>query len=262
VVSPDGTTAYVSNSNDNTVTVFDTATFAVRATVPVGDFPHGLRPSPDGQWVAVANLRGNTVSLINTATLTVSATLEVGVGPVQVAFAPDGATLYVTLNGEDAIAVVDLATETATGKVAVGDGPVQIYVTPDAGLVLVANQGTEETPGTTLSIIDAATSATLTEVGTVETGRGTHGVVVEPSGRYAYVTNLYGDDVAVVDLLERQVVATVATGESPNGISFSPVVSAAASPEVILPIPTHEAGIDEHAKETEEGQAEGHDEHH
>lgn len=177
------------------------------------------------------------------------------------AFAHDGATLYVTLNGEDAIAVVDLATKKVTGKVAVGDGPVQIYVTPDASLILVANQGTKEAPGTTLSIVDAAT---LTEVGTVETGQGVHGVVVEPSGRYAYVTNLYGGNLAVVDSVDCQVVATVATGASPNGVSFSPVVAAACvpSPEIALPIPAHGDDTDEHTKDAEGSEVEGHDQHH
>ena len=260
VVSPDGMTAYISNSGDSTVTVLNTATFTVNATIPVGEFPHGLRPSPDGQQVAVANLRSDTISLIDTVSLTVEATIEVGAGPVQVAFAPDGATLYVTLNGEDAIAVVDLETKRVTGKVAVGDGPVQIYVTPDASTILVANQGTEEAPGTTLSIVDAAT---LSAVATVETGQGAHGVVVEPSGRYAYVTNLYGDDLAVVDLVDRQVVATVSTGSSPNGVSFSPVeATAMPSPEIALPIPTHEDGTDEHTEDAEGSEVEGHDQHH
>jgi YVTN family beta-propeller protein len=251
---------YVSNSGDDTVTVIDTATFTVKATIPVGDFPHGLRPSPDGAWVAVANLRGNTVSLIDTASLTVTDTVEVGTGPVQVAFAPDGDTLYVTLNGEDAVAVIDLATHSVTGKVGVGDGPVQIYVTPDANTVVVANQGTEESPGTTLSLVDAATS---TEVQTVETGQGAHGVVVEPSGRYAYVTNLYGDDLAVVELVAHQVVTTVATGASPNGVSFSPVAATAApSPEIALPIPTHSDNTDNRPEDTGDSEVEGHDSHH
>jgi YVTN family beta-propeller protein len=137
---------------------------------------------------------------------------------------------------------------------------VQIYVTPDASTILVANQGTEEAPGTTLSIVDAAT---LTEVGKVETGQGAHGVVVEPSGRYAYVTNLYGDNLTVVDLVDRQVMATVPTGASPNGVSFSSVVTVAApSSEIVLPIPVHEDDTDEHAEDAEGSEVEGHDQHH
>jgi len=253
IISQDGATAYVSNSDDNTVTVLDTATFSTRATIPVGAFPHGLRASPDGQWVAVANLRGDTVSLIDTATLSLIATIAVGAGPVQVAFAPDGATLYVTLNGENAVAAVDLATQTVIGKATVGKGPVQVYVTPDSSLILVANQGSAEAPGTTLSFVDAVT---LTEVDAIETGQGAHGVVVEPSGRYAYVTNLFSNTLTIVDLANRTIAATTPTGASPNGVSFSPL-SPGTGPaiEVVLPLPTH-------APVGTDGDVEGHDAHH
>jgi YVTN family beta-propeller protein len=170
--------------------------------------------------IAVANMRGGSVSLIDAVSLTVSTTVDVGVGPVQVAFTPGGETLYVTLNGEDAVVAVNIATQAVVGKAAVGDGPVQVYVTPDESLVLVANQGSEDLPGTTLSFVDAVK---LVELDAVETGQGAHGVVVEPSGRYAYVTNLYNDNLSVVDLVARQVETTVPTGISPNGVSFSPL---------------------------------------
>jgi YVTN family beta-propeller protein len=252
VVSPDGATAWVSNSGDNTVSVIDTAAYTVVQTISVGEFPHGLRSSPDGAIVAVADMRSNAVSLIDAATYEVQS-IEVGNGPVQVAFAPDGAALYVTLNGDDAVAKLDLASRTVVGTAAVGDGPVQVYVTPDSRFVLVANQGTEETPSTTLSIVDAESMEAVAEI---ETGQGAHGVAVEPSGRYAYVSNLYGNTLAVVDLETRVVVATVATGAAPNGVSVSPLAPAAGGAEVLLPVAEH-AGADEG-----EGEPEVHDEHH
>jgi YVTN family beta-propeller protein len=36
------------------------------------------------------------------------------------------------------------------------------------------------------------------------------------------VTNTYSDDVSVIDLEARAVVATVPTGRAPNGITFTP----------------------------------------
>ncbi|RIK36788.1 MAG: hypothetical protein DCC57_22170, partial [Chloroflexi bacterium] len=157
-----------------------------------------------------------------------------------------------------AVAAVDLATQTVVGKAAVGDGPVQVYVTPDGSALLVANQGSEESPSTTLSLVDAAT---LVETGTVETGAGAHGVVVEPNGRYAYVTNLYADTMAVVALESLTLVASVPTGESPNGVSFSMLPpAAAATPEIVLPLPVHEEDAD--AGHTEEGDAGEHEGHH
>lgn len=139
------------------------------------------------------------------------------------------------MNGEDAVARIDVAEQKLVDKVAVGAGPVQVYVSPNGRYLLVANQGTPERPSTTVSIID---TATFKVVRTIETGQGAHGVVIDPSGRHAYVTNIYGNDVAVVDLAEQKVVATVRVREKPNGISFSTLVPAtppAATVELPLP---------------------------
>jgi YVTN family beta-propeller protein len=45
--------------------------------------------------------------------------------------------------------------------------------------------------------------------------------VIEPSGRHAYITNIYGNDVSVIDLREGVVVARIDVGAEPNGVSFS-----------------------------------------
>jgi YVTN family beta-propeller protein len=106
-------------------TVIDAETMKVIATIPVGEFPHGLRPSPDGKWVYVANANGTTLGVIDTATNTKVADIEVGQRPVQVGFSPDGK--------------FDVATRVLVGKVPVGVGPIQVFVTPDNKYVLAAN---------------------------------------------------------------------------------------------------------------------------
>ncbi len=154
VVTPDGSTAYATNGADGTVTAIDTATMTPVATIPAGAGPHGLRPSPDGRWIYVANVADTTLSVIDTRTNTALGDIAVGESPAQVAFSPDGRFVYASLNGEDAVAKIDVAQRRVVGKVDVGDGPIQTYVTPDNTFVLVANQGTEDRPGTTVSIID------------------------------------------------------------------------------------------------------------
>ena len=42
-------------------------------------------------------------------------------------------------------------------------------------------------------------------------------------GRYAYITNIYDNTVSVIDIEKKSVVVTVSSGNSPNGISFSPL---------------------------------------
>ncbi len=70
--------AYITNYGSNTVSVIDTATNTVTATIPVGIDPYGVAVTPDGSKVYVANVGSNTVSVIDTATNTVTATIPVG----------------------------------------------------------------------------------------------------------------------------------------------------------------------------------------
>ena len=60
--------AYITNSDDNSVSVIDTATNTVTATVSVGNNPWGIAVNPNGKKVYVANRGSNNVSVIDTAT--------------------------------------------------------------------------------------------------------------------------------------------------------------------------------------------------
>jgi YVTN family beta-propeller protein len=90
--------AYITNSGSSTVSVIDTATNKVIATIPVGKSPGGVVVSPDGSKVYAANNGSNSVSVIATATNTVIATIRVLANPLGVAVSPDGSKVYVALN--------------------------------------------------------------------------------------------------------------------------------------------------------------------
>jgi YVTN family beta-propeller protein len=78
------------------VSVIDTATNTVTATVRVGNGPLVVAVTPDGSEVYVTNISSNNVSVINTTTNTVTATIPVGGQPGGVAVTPDGSKVYVT----------------------------------------------------------------------------------------------------------------------------------------------------------------------
>ena len=67
--------AYITNFNANTVSVIDTTSNTVTATIPGFTSPFGVAVSPDGSTVYVANFIDETVSVIATATNTVTATI-------------------------------------------------------------------------------------------------------------------------------------------------------------------------------------------
>ena len=81
-------------------------------------------------------------------------------------------------------------------------------------------------------------TASFRKVDDLVTGKGAHGVVVDPTSSRAYVTNVWGGDVAVVDLGSLRVIDRVRVGKEPNGISFSPLAPAKPRAAVIrLPLP-------------------------
>lgn len=219
VLTPDGRFAYVTNGGENTVSVVDTGARRVAATIPVGAYPHGIRISPDGREAYVANLKGGSVSVIDIRENKEAAQIPVGKGPAQTGFAPDGRLAFVSLSQENKVALIDPAARKVLKKISVGTVPIQIYPTPDGRTLLVANQGTKQKPGTTVSVIDLTASKV---VNTVRTGPGAHGVVVDREGRYAYVSNIYENSVSVLDVKSARVVASVRVGAGPNGISVTP----------------------------------------
>lgn len=219
VLTPDGRFAYVTNGGENTVSVVDTEARRVAATIPVGAYPHGIRISPDGREAYVANLKGGTVSVIDVREGKEVAQIPVGKGPAQTGFAPDGRLAFVSLSQENKVALIDPAARKVLKKISVGTVPIQVYPTPDGRTLLVANQGTKQRPGNTVSVIDLMDNKV---VSTVRTGPGAHGVVVDREGRYAYVSNIYENSVSVLDVKSAKVVASVRVGEGPNGISVTP----------------------------------------
>src|SRR5580704_7617125 len=104
--------AYVANDVSGTVSVFDTATNIVVATIPVGSDPFAVGITPDGRHVYVANISSNNVSVIATATNTVAATVPVGVTPRGVAITPDGTQAFVTNYGSSTVSVIATASNT------------------------------------------------------------------------------------------------------------------------------------------------------
>jgi len=84
------TRAYVTNVNDFTVSVIDTVTNTVVATIPDIPNPYGIAVTPNGAFIYVTHV-GGTVSVIDATTNTVIATVPVGLFPNAVAITPNGA---------------------------------------------------------------------------------------------------------------------------------------------------------------------------
>src|ERR1700757_4452632 len=107
--SPDSKTLAVVSVGSNAVTLIDTATNRVKATVYVGRSPHEAFFTPDGSelWVTV---RGEDyVSVIDPIQMKEIRRIEMANGPGMTVFGPDGQYAFVCSSFTAELTVVDKA---------------------------------------------------------------------------------------------------------------------------------------------------------
>src|SRR5262249_19685403 len=210
-----GPKIYVGNFKDNTVSVIDSTTRGIVATVPVATGPHGITITKDGRWVFVAGDGSSQVSVIDTGNDQVARTIEVGKSPHGMALTPDGRTLLVTVNGDDRLAFVDVAKGTVTGAVEVAK-PHTVAIRPDGKFAYVSSQQ----PGKfALAVIDLKKSAV---VQTVALEKAPRDVEFGSDGKL-YYTVAGINAVQVLDPKSNKVVAEIPTGVSPHYANVSKV---------------------------------------
>jgi len=122
----------VTNENDGTVSVIDTASHRVTKTIklppvegaPTAPRPMGLALSTDGAHVFVSLGRAKSIAVIDAVNHKVLRTLrDIGDRPWGIAVSGDGHSLY-TANGPSAdVSVLDLASGTVTRRVNTGGSP-------------------------------------------------------------------------------------------------------------------------------------------
>jgi YVTN family beta-propeller protein len=143
VVAPSGARVYTSNFIDKSVSVIDTASLSIVATVRLTDQPQAIAIDPSGSRVYTANL--NSVSVIDTATnslvMHIPASLANGLAwPQALAVDPSGTSLYVTNSIAGTVSVFSTATLSPTAVVSISGSPQGISFTPDGSKAYVADK--------------------------------------------------------------------------------------------------------------------------
>jgi YVTN family beta-propeller protein len=196
-VSPDDRHVYVAGPCC-VVSVIDTATGAVTASIPTRHGVSGLAISPDGAHLYATDPTSGTVSVIATTANAVTATVPAGPDPLGVAVSPDGRTAYVAEDSDPGtVAVIDTATAEVTRTIPVGGNPAAVAVTPDGRAAYVTNDAAN-----TVAVIDTASGAVTatTPVGEYPgAGQYPQAVTITPDGRYAYVASPQIGQVSVID---------------------------------------------------------------
>ncbi|MFL5403032.1 MAG: glutaminyl-peptide cyclotransferase [Gemmatimonadales bacterium] len=235
--APSGELAYVTNEDSQELTVIDTRTDSVVASIQVGTRPRGVKVSPDGRTVYVA-LSGSPkcpptmpdeeceklkadkskdgIAEVDVAARRVRRVLPGGSDPEQFDISGDGRRLYISNEDAGTASMVDVKSGTIDTTVPVGAEPEGVRISPDGKLVYVTAES-----DTSIRVLDAATGAVKARI---KVGRRPRDVAFTSDGSRAYATAEVGGTVSVIDVAANRVIATIPLPKDakPMGVRVSP----------------------------------------
>jgi YVTN family beta-propeller protein len=217
-LSPDGGRLYAGNLQDNSVSVLDTISLDVIATIPVPG-PAGLQMTPDGAALLVADTIANTIAIVDPLQNRVVAQgIAAGQGsnsfavlqaPAQVSW-----RALVANQGGNVMSVLDLQTGKTVTSIAVGRAPLGIALAPDGKRAYVSNQDAN-----TVTVIDTAAGKTIGPPIPVVTRP--ESIALTSDCRKAFVISGAGGTMSVIDLALSRVSATIALPSGGDSVIVS-----------------------------------------
>ncbi|MCZ6691968.1 MAG: IPT/TIG domain-containing protein [Planctomycetota bacterium] len=236
-ITPDESEVYVTNMSSGTVSVIETATNTVVATIIVGGGPAGIDFTPvTGAEAYVANSTTSNVSVIDVATRAVVDTIPVTADPGEIEFRrPQGDEVWVLTSGAgdsnlDPIQVIDPVSRMVVSTISdVGINPVGITFDQTGSTAYVTNVGN-------VAVIQPGDLRAI-DVGTRTLGASTSllfpfEIARLPGSDVAYVFDATSPDVLTFDTLAGSLLGTTITlsgGVSiPTGrVGFAPATDRA-----------------------------------
>jgi YVTN family beta-propeller protein len=214
LVSASAGTLVVANKSEATVSLVDTGTSEILATLPTGNAPHEVDVSPNGRFALVGNYGtrdepGSSLTLIDVVAAKVVRTIELdGFTRPHGIIWLDNDSALVTVEDNRALIRVDIESGNIDQEIDT-DAEVShmVAVAGEHGLAFVTNIGSGS-----VTVIDLALGIRLANV---PTGEGAEGIAVTPNGRHVWVTNRAEDTISVLNASGRKVIAQIEAGMFP-----------------------------------------------
>ncbi len=245
---------FVADCGSDDVRAVDPFTSQVVSEGTVGSCPSGLTYDYQTNDLFVANSFSNTVSILNASTLTPIRTLAVGTGPLGLSFDPGLGLVFVSNFDSANATVINGNTDRVVGSVSVGAYPGGIAFDAETGWMFVADTGAGEVSefnaSNTSDVVEVAvgsdpqgidydpgsgdifvgTTSGLTALyggngsvrGELAFGNTSLGVADDPVTGEVFVTEVFQENVTVVNATRMAVVGTIPGGSGPYADVYDP----------------------------------------
>ena len=205
---------YVTTEITSTITVIDPKTHKVVDQIPTGEKEsHMLVLTRDGARAYTSNVGAGSVSVIDVAAKKVLAKIPVSEKAQRIALSVDEKWVFTADQVKPRLAVIDTGDNTVKQWIELPGRTYGTAPTPDGKTLVVVLIGTNQ-----VGLVDLGTMK-LTD--TLDVPKIPQEVIVEPSGRYAYVSCDLSRQVAVVDLEKKKVDTLIETGPGTDGLAWA-----------------------------------------
>ncbi len=204
--------AVILNSDDDSLSVIDTATYRETSRSYIGRAPHHLMPTPDGKTLILAMAGGNELVFIDRASGNIRNRLPAS-DPYQIGFSPDAKWFVATSLRLDRIDIYEAANYQLKYRLPAPTTPSHMDFSPDSRTVYISLQGSGA-----MMAIDLASGK---PVWNTPVGRQPAGVLVRPSGTIL-VANMGSDHFAEISPQDGSVIQRVRTGRGAHNFLLSP----------------------------------------
>ncbi|HEU0251958.1 MAG TPA: cytochrome D1 domain-containing protein, partial [Pyrinomonadaceae bacterium] len=219
IVQPDQHFVWVandSNEKDGGVTVIDTATLKVAATIPTGAGQHDIVISNDNRFAFVSNSESGSVSIIDVRKLEKLRDVKVGPKPVSLALSELSKAVYVANQDDGTITVIEEQGHQVLAQMKTKPGVRSIRFAPGGryGFALNSKQSA-------VHIFDAASNRVLHEVNVIKSPDQ-----IMFSNAFAFVRSLDTEIVYMLRLgkIDQEVdVTEFPGGQAAPGLGSTPV---------------------------------------
>ncbi len=218
---------YVSNygqfNTTGTVSVINSTTNTIVATIPVGKNPQAIAYNPANGLLYVANMLSGTLSIINGTSNSLIGSIALGdypgKSPTGIAVNPINNTVYVTNMGSNTVSVINGTSNVVIDNITSGAAgnlfsPTGIAYDSDNNKIYVTNRGSD-----TVSVINGTTDTLIDEISIDAIAPSA--IVYNTLNNYIYVTNMGSNTVSVINGTSDALVETIPIGLGPNGIAYN-----------------------------------------
>lgn len=205
---------YVTNAQNDTVSVVGGSDLRLRENIPVGSTPRAALLDPANRWLYVADYGGSNLTVINTSSARSVASIPVGAAPDDLAYDPLHDRIYVANYNSANVSVVDPTAGRAVASVAVGAGPFGIAYDAARGWVAVSDLAVHN-----VCLINTTSQLLVRVVGV---GSQPDGVTYVPADHDLYVSNAGSDNLTVLGGPADLPIGSIVVGSAPGGAAYDP----------------------------------------